>query len=62
MARERREVAAQIAKVKTAINPVQQVIGRNVIVEIEGGEPLPMSARSVSHHSRGSLSNALASA
>jgi len=32
---ERREVATQIAEVEKAINPAKQVIGRNVIVEIE---------------------------
>ena len=32
---ERREMAAQLAKIEESINPAQQVIGRNVIVEIE---------------------------
>jgi hypothetical protein len=32
---ERRQVAAQLAKIEATINPAQQVIGRNVIVEIE---------------------------
>jgi hypothetical protein len=32
---ERRQVAAQVAEIEAAINPAQQVIGRNLIVEIE---------------------------
>jgi hypothetical protein len=32
---ERCEVTAQIAEVEKAINPAQQVIARNMIVEIE---------------------------
>ena len=32
---ERRQVLAQIAEVEATINPAQQVIGGNVIVEIE---------------------------
>jgi hypothetical protein len=32
---ERNEVAAQLAEVETAINPAQQVTGRDVIVKIE---------------------------
>jgi hypothetical protein len=55
-------VAAQISEIEVAINAAEQVIGRNVIVEIECVEQLPMSATPVSHHSRGSVSNALASA
>jgi len=35
MAVKRAEVATQIAEVKEPINPPQQVIGRNVIVEVE---------------------------
>ncbi len=32
---ERRQMAAQFPKIEATINPAQQVIGRNVIVEIE---------------------------
>jgi hypothetical protein len=49
---ERCEVLAQLAQIEEAINPAQQVIGRNVIVEIECIEQLPMSATLSSHHSR----------
>jgi hypothetical protein len=55
-------VAAQIAEVKEPINPAQQVIGRNVIVEIERVEQLLLSTRLMSHHGHRSLSNTLLSA
>ena len=35
MAIERSEMAAQLAQIKESINPAQQVIGRNVSIEIE---------------------------
>src|SRR6202040_4150261 len=35
LAVKRRKVAAQFVKIEATINPTQQVIGRNVIVEIE---------------------------
>ena len=35
MAVERGEVVVQLAEIEKLINPAQQMIGRNVIVEIE---------------------------
>jgi hypothetical protein len=62
MAVERCEVMPQLAQVKATINPPQQVIRRNVIVELEGVEQRLLPARSLSHHRRRSLSNASLSA
>jgi hypothetical protein len=51
----------QLAEIQKSINAAQQVIRRNVIVEIECVKQLPMSARPLSHHPRFSRSNALTS-
>ena len=62
MALERGEVLVQITQVKKLINATKQVIGWNVIIEIEGVEQLLLSAWLSPHHPRISLANALASA
>ena len=59
---ERGEVPVQITQVKKLIYPAQQVIGRNVIVEVERVEQLFLAARLLSHHARISPSTALLSA
>ena len=41
---ERREMAAQLAEVEEAIDAAQQVIARNVIVQIEGVEESVLAA------------------
>src|SRR5438128_285308 len=58
---ERRKMTTQLAEVENSINTAQQVISRNVIVEIERVEQLPLPARSLPHHRRRSLSHALPS-
>jgi hypothetical protein len=55
-------MAAQLAKVQATINPAQQVISRNVILEIERVVQLLLPARTLSHHGRRSPTYALASA
>jgi hypothetical protein len=61
MAVERGKVLVQITQVKKLSDSTEQVIGRNVTVEVEGIEQLLLSTTLSSHHSRVSLSNILAS-
>jgi hypothetical protein len=53
---------AQLAEIETAVNPAQQVTRRNVILEIERVEQLPLPARTSSHHGRRSRTYAFPSA
>jgi len=50
MAVERREGAAQLSEVEDSIDAAQQVIARNVIVEIEGLEESVLPTTSLTHH------------
>ena len=55
------KVLVQLTQIEKLINSTQQVIGGNVIVEVEGVEQLLLPATLSSHHSRVSHSNILAS-
>ncbi|MES2682128.1 MAG: hypothetical protein V4650_01290 [Pseudomonadota bacterium] len=44
------QVLAQVTQIEAAINAAQQVVLRNVAVEIEGIEEPPLAARLLSHH------------
>jgi hypothetical protein len=59
---ERREVPPQFAQVQLTSDPAQQVIGGNVIIQVERVEQLLLTTRPLSHHLRISLSDALLSA
>jgi hypothetical protein len=47
---ERCEVLVQITKVQDPVDIAQQVIARDVIVEVEGVEELVLRATSLTHH------------
>jgi hypothetical protein len=61
MAVERGEVLVQPAQIKKLVDAAQQVIGRNVIIEVEQVEQLLLPPRSFHHHGHRSLANALLS-
>jgi nucleotide-binding universal stress UspA family protein len=50
MAIERRQVAAQLAQIKEAIDATQQVAAWNVAIEIERLEELVLAAALLTHH------------
>jgi hypothetical protein len=47
---ERREMCAQFIEIEVAIDAAQQVIARNVIVDIEGVEESVLAATLLTHH------------
>jgi hypothetical protein len=55
------KVLVQLTQIEELIYPTEQMIGRNVIVEIERVEQFLLPAVPSSHHSRVSPSNTLAS-
>src|SRR4051794_21180320 len=50
MAVERSEVLAKLAKLEEPINAPEQVIGRDMIIEIKGVEQLLLATSPLSHH------------
>ena len=47
---ERSEVFAQLVEVEKSINAAQQIVGRNVIIEVEGIKQSLLTAHLRSHH------------